>query len=211
MVQHTAARRLAVAFSIALSGVLSIALPAAAADDGCASKYGPADEIGAANLLSPELAVAAARLVKTGKTYRLGVETHAKSPAYPPRHWSITITSASIQMHGMCAIPTSRPLRTKNPGVCNKCWWTRKATMTGSPNSRSISPNPENQVSPICDCVALEVSPNGTQTSVMTRKKAKGTLKNQSAFFGDGITSFRGLRPWLLWPHGISPRAWRQS
>lgn len=93
MVQHTAARRLAAALAIALSGVLSIALPAAAADDGCASKYGPADEIGAANLLSPELAVAAARLVKTGKTYRLGVETHAKSPAYPPRHWSITITS----------------------------------------------------------------------------------------------------------------------
>ena len=41
----------------------------------CKSKYGPDDQIGAANLLTPELALNAAKLVKTGKTYSLGAET----------------------------------------------------------------------------------------------------------------------------------------
>ncbi|WP_347337741.1 cyclase family protein [Variibacter gotjawalensis] len=55
------------------------------------SKWGPNDEIGAANYLTPELALKAAQLVKTGKTYALGIETNAKTPAYPPRGFKITI------------------------------------------------------------------------------------------------------------------------
>jgi len=65
---------------------------AQAQPDWCKSKYGPNDEIGAANLLTPELALAAARLVKTGKVYRLGVETNSKTPAFGPRSWAIAIT-----------------------------------------------------------------------------------------------------------------------
>ena len=68
------------------------AAPAApAAPDWCRSKYGANDEIGAANLLSPELALAAARLVRTGKTYALGGETNAKTPAFAPRTWALTV------------------------------------------------------------------------------------------------------------------------
>jgi kynurenine formamidase len=63
----------------------------AAQPDWCKSKWGPNDQIGAANLLTPELALAAAKLVKTGKTYRLGVETNSKTPAFGPRSWALVI------------------------------------------------------------------------------------------------------------------------
>ncbi|HRO60747.1 MAG TPA: cyclase family protein [Burkholderiaceae bacterium] len=78
-----------------VAGALSLSLPAAAQDDWCKSKYGPDDEIGAANLLTPELALDAAKLIKTGKTYRLGTETNAKSPAYGPRSWALAINQPS--------------------------------------------------------------------------------------------------------------------
>ena len=69
-----------------------LALPALAQQpDWCKSKYGPNDEIGAANLLTPQLALEAAKLVKTGKTYRLGVETNSKTPAFGPRSWALVI------------------------------------------------------------------------------------------------------------------------
>jgi kynurenine formamidase len=59
--------------------------------DWCKSKWGPNDELGAANLLTPQLAAEAAKLVKTGKTYALGFETKADTAAYAPRTWGITI------------------------------------------------------------------------------------------------------------------------
>lgn len=59
--------------------------------DWTTSKWGPHDEIGAANYLTPALAAQAAQLVKTGKTYALGIETNARTPAYPPRGFKITI------------------------------------------------------------------------------------------------------------------------
>lgn len=62
-----------------------------AQNDWCKSKWGPNDEIGAANLLTPELAAQAAKLVKTGKTYALGFETSSKTAAYAPRTWSLTV------------------------------------------------------------------------------------------------------------------------
>ncbi|WP_295642708.1 cyclase family protein [uncultured Methylibium sp.] len=77
---------------LAVALALASALPlAAASDDWCKSKYGPADEIGAANLLTPQLALEAAKLVKTGKTYRLGVETNSKTPAFGPRSWALVV------------------------------------------------------------------------------------------------------------------------
>jgi len=57
----------------------------------CKSKWGADDEKGAANHLTPQSALEAAKLVKTGKVYQLGVETNSKTPAYPPRTFSITI------------------------------------------------------------------------------------------------------------------------
>lgn len=69
----------------------SCAGSALAQNDWCQSKWGPADEIGAANLLTPQLAADAAKLVKTGKTYALGFETNAQTAAYAPRTWSVTV------------------------------------------------------------------------------------------------------------------------
>lgn len=61
------------------------------AEDWTTSKYGPEDTLGAINLLSSEKVLAASKLIKTGKTYALGVDTGPDSPAYPPRFYSMTI------------------------------------------------------------------------------------------------------------------------
>ena len=55
------------------------------------SKWGPKDEIGAANLITPKSVRLAAKLVKTGKTYALGIVVDSKTPAFPPRTLSVTI------------------------------------------------------------------------------------------------------------------------
>jgi kynurenine formamidase len=70
---------------------LGVASSAWAQADWCKSKWGPNDEIGAANLLTPALAAEAAKLVKTGKTYPLGFETNAGTAAYAPRTWGVII------------------------------------------------------------------------------------------------------------------------
>src|ERR1700751_3705442 len=80
-------------FAIVLS--CSVALLAsvgtASAQDWTKSKWGPEDEIGAANYMKPELVVKAAQLVKTGKTYALGIPVDSKTPAFPPRTFKMTI------------------------------------------------------------------------------------------------------------------------
>jgi kynurenine formamidase len=76
-------------FAAALGALASAS--AWAQNDWCKSKWGPNDEIGAANLLTPQLAAEAAKLVKTGKTYPLGFETNASTAAYAPRTWSVTV------------------------------------------------------------------------------------------------------------------------
>lgn len=78
---------------------------APATPDWCKSRYGAQDEIGAANLLTPELALAASKLVKTGKVYRLGVETNSKTPAFGPRSWALAINQPG-QVGGIGLGPT---------------------------------------------------------------------------------------------------------
>ena len=73
--------------SVALLG----AAGTASAQDWTKSKWGPNDEIGAANYMTPELVVKAAGLVKTGKTYPLGIPVDSTTPAYPPRAFKITV------------------------------------------------------------------------------------------------------------------------
>lgn len=91
---------MAVATLAPLAGVQAQDAPA-----WCKSKWGSDDEIGAANLLSPELALNAAKLVKTGKTYSLGVETNAKTPAFGPRSWALVINQPG-QVGGVGLGPT---------------------------------------------------------------------------------------------------------
>lgn len=54
--------------------------------------WGPADEIGAANRLTPQMALDAAKLVTTGKTYSLGMTVDSKTPAYGHRSFRVIMT-----------------------------------------------------------------------------------------------------------------------
>ena len=55
------------------------------------SRYGKDDTIGAANNLSAEGVLAASSLIKTGKTYPLGVITGRATPVYPGRAYEIEV------------------------------------------------------------------------------------------------------------------------
>ena len=77
-------------FCIGLSSALICS--AAAQDAGVpTSKWGPDDEIGALNRLSPQKVLEAAKLITTGKTYRLGIPVDRSTPAFPPRNLAITV------------------------------------------------------------------------------------------------------------------------
>jgi kynurenine formamidase len=67
------------------------AIGTANAQDWTKSKWGPNDEIGAANNMSADIVMKAAGLIKTGKTYGLGIETNSKTPAYPPRSFKVLV------------------------------------------------------------------------------------------------------------------------
>jgi kynurenine formamidase len=77
--------------AILMGCAMAAATTSALAQDWTKSKWGPTDEIGAANYMTPELIVKAAQLVKTGKTYALGIPVGSDTPAYPPRGFKITI------------------------------------------------------------------------------------------------------------------------
>jgi kynurenine formamidase len=79
----------------------------AGAQDWTKSKWGPNDEIGAANYMTPELVMKAAQLVKTGKTYALGIPVDSSTPAYPPRSFRITVVQP-----GQAGIPGLGPNKT---------------------------------------------------------------------------------------------------
>lgn len=78
----------------AASLTVSVAMAPAApvlAGDMFPSPYGPDDQIGAANNLSPAGVVEAAGLVTEGKTYPLGIVVSSATPAFPPRFISVTV------------------------------------------------------------------------------------------------------------------------
>ena len=92
-----------------------VAVQSFAADSWYPSRYGAEDTLGAINNLSPEKVVQAARLVKTGKTYALGVETGPDSPAYPPRQYSMTI----LQLDSGASPPLGSNRATGNDDLMN--------------------------------------------------------------------------------------------
>lgn len=66
------------------------------------SKYGPEDEIGAANLITPESVLEASKIIKTGKTYNLGIVVDSKTPAFAPRSLSISVLQPNqIETQGL--------------------------------------------------------------------------------------------------------------
>ncbi len=76
---------------LALTLVASLVASSAFAQDWTNSPYGPDDEIGALNKITPESVLAASKLVKTGKTYALGIVVDNTTPAFAPRTLSVTV------------------------------------------------------------------------------------------------------------------------
>lgn len=74
------------------------------------SPFGPDDTLGAVNRLTPQGVLNAVKLVKTGKTYPLGVETGPDSPAYPPRSYQMTI----LQLDDGVGVPLAKNRLTGN-------------------------------------------------------------------------------------------------
>ncbi len=124
------------AVSPALSGLLTLAAftfaqplpasaqeaarPAAAAQAGSdwfPSRWGPDDEAGAANHMTPQRIMDAARLVKTGKVYELGIVVAPSTPAYPPRDCKVYVVQPGQQAGGSLG-PTKT---TYNDDILN-CW-----------------------------------------------------------------------------------------
>jgi hypothetical protein len=65
------------------------AAPASAKENCKPSKWGAADEIGSANLVTPERTKAALALVKLGKSHPLGMAIDANTAAFPPRRLNL--------------------------------------------------------------------------------------------------------------------------
>lgn len=100
------------------ASALTMSFAAAAQTSWYPSKWGPNDEIGAANYLTPAIAVQAARLVKTGKVYSLGITVSTTTPAYPPRTCSIYIVQPGQTGSAEGLGPTRT---TYNDDILN-CW-----------------------------------------------------------------------------------------
>jgi kynurenine formamidase len=64
------------------------------------SKWGPQDEIGNCNYLTPQKVLEAVRLIRTGKVYDMGCEYYKGFPAYPPRDCWVWLL-----VHGMTVDP----------------------------------------------------------------------------------------------------------
>ena len=61
------------------------------------SAFGADDQIGNANLITPESVKAAAALIKQGKTKHLGIVVDRTTPAFPPRSLSVTVLQPGFQ------------------------------------------------------------------------------------------------------------------
>ena len=70
------------------------------------SEWGAEDQIGNANLINAESVLKASKLIKTGKTYSLGITVDTTTPAFPPRGLSLQVVQPN-QQHGRVAFPNA--------------------------------------------------------------------------------------------------------
>jgi kynurenine formamidase len=70
------------------------------------SKWGADDEIGNANLITPESVLAASGLIRTGKTYALGIAIDSDTPAYGSRKMSLQVVQPG-QQQGRNVMPNA--------------------------------------------------------------------------------------------------------
>ena len=106
---------LTLSIALVLAMATTFTSPAFAEADWFPSKYGAQDTLGAINNLSAEKIVQAAKLIKTGKAYPLGVETGPDSPAYPPRSYSMTV----LQLDDGTGTPLGSNKATGNDDLMN--------------------------------------------------------------------------------------------
>lgn len=86
------------------AGLIFALTGAAPAKDWRDSAWGPDDEIGAANRISPESVLAASKLIKTGKAYNLGIIVDSDTPAFAPRSLSVSVLQPNqIETDGLGA------------------------------------------------------------------------------------------------------------
>ena len=79
-----------VALSIAFFAALG-SMPAYSQQSCFPSKFGPDDQVGNLNHITPEKTRRASKLIKQGKSYALGIETNKNTPAYAPRTFEIKV------------------------------------------------------------------------------------------------------------------------
>ena len=75
---------------MAFCGMIT-SLPAYTQETCFPSKFGPDDQIGNLNHITPEKTRRASKLIKQGKSYSLGIETNKDTPAYAPRNFEIKV------------------------------------------------------------------------------------------------------------------------
>ena len=81
-----------------LASVCALCMGASLAAAECQpSKWGADDEIGSANLVSPEGTLAATKLVKQGKSHPLGIVIDSNTPAFPPRSLNLQVVQPNQQ------------------------------------------------------------------------------------------------------------------
>ena len=96
-----------IVFKLAIkAATLLLALSAGTiyADTCVPSKWGQDDEIGSANLITPEHILMSAKLIKQGKTKNLGITIDSSTPAFEPRTLSLQIIQPG-QEYGRPAFP----------------------------------------------------------------------------------------------------------
>jgi kynurenine formamidase len=91
---------------ILLSSLFILNNTLSAAEECAVSKWGPNDEVGNANLITSASILKASKLIKTGKTYSLGIIIDANTPAYPPRSLSLQVVQPT-QQFGNRTFPNS--------------------------------------------------------------------------------------------------------
>lgn len=64
------------------------------------SKWGADDQKGAVNNITSANVLEATKLVKRGKAIRMGIETNSKTPAFPPRTFSVTVLTPGQEYGG---------------------------------------------------------------------------------------------------------------
>lgn len=81
----------------AMAAACLLSLGAAQAQECKPSKWGAEDELGSANLVTPERTKAALALVKQGKSHPLGIVIDSSTPAFPPRSLSLQVVQPGQQ------------------------------------------------------------------------------------------------------------------